>query len=75
MSEHINGDGKFQSDKYTWCQPDFVPLKVTDPMAQPLLWMYANKREEVDAAFTIDLKARLRAVGFRPEQYFDSEDI
>ena len=64
MGEHIDAEGRFQSDKYPWCQPDFVPLKVTDPMAQSLLWLYAELRESVDAGFAEDLRARLRAVGF-----------
>lgn len=33
QSEHIDADGEFQSDKYPWCAPGFVPLKLTDPMA------------------------------------------
>ena len=50
MGEHIL-DGEFQSDKYPWCEPGFVPLKLTDPMAQPVLWEYANVRRPVDAGF------------------------
>lgn len=65
MGDHIDSDGRFQSDKYPWCRPDFVPLKVTDPMAQPVLWAYAEARREVDAEFADDLQARLAAVGFR----------
>jgi len=57
--EHIDGEGRFQSDKYDWCQPDFVPLKVTDPMAQDLLRIYAERRRAVDAQFADDLLWRL----------------
>ncbi len=70
MGDHIDGDGRFQSDKYRWCAPDFVPLKVSDKAAQPLLWMYAKAREDIDLAFSEDLRARLRAVGFDPRQYW-----
>lgn len=70
MSEHIDAGGRFQSDKYPWCQPDFVPLKVTDKAAQPLLWMYAKAREDIDREFSCDLRARLRAVGFDPLHYW-----
>lgn len=69
MGDHIDAAGKFQSDKYPWCAPDFVPLKVTDVAAQPLLWQYANSREPIDAAFAEDLRARLRAVGFDPTRW------
>lgn len=74
-SEHLDGTGKFQSDKYPWCMPDFVPLKVTDADAWLPLWLYANRRASIDAAFAADLKARLRAAGFKPETIFDPKDI
>lgn len=57
--EHIDSCGRFQSDKYGWAQPDFVPLKVTDPMATDLLAEYAERRREVDEAFADDLLYRL----------------
>ncbi len=41
----------FKSDKYAWCPPGFVPLKVTDPMAADLLLRYAGRRAEVDLDF------------------------
>ena len=66
MGKHII-DGEFQSDKYDWSKRGFVPLKVTDPMAQPVLWEYAQWRRSVDAEFADDLEAALRAVGFVPE--------
>lgn len=62
MSHIING--KFQSDKYPMVPPDLVPLKVTDPMAQELLWRYALRRRSVDKEFSDDLIQRLREVGF-----------
>lgn len=65
--DHIDRDGCFQSDKYDWSAPDFVPLKVSDPTAQPLLWEYANSRRPVDAAFADDLQHRLREVGYNPD--------
>lgn len=65
MGAHII-DGEFQSDKYTWSKPGFVPLKITDPMAQPVLWEYAQKRRAVDPEFADDLEAVLRVAGFDP---------
>lgn len=64
MRDHINEDGKFQSDKYLWCSAGFVPLKLTDPMAQQVLWDYAEKRESVDKEFSEDLRNCLMAEGF-----------
>lgn len=63
-SEHINADGEFKSDKYPWCRPGFVPLKLTDRTAQPHLWRYAIIRGAVDKAFTDDLCACLRTSGY-----------
>jgi len=54
MGEHIV-DGQFQSDKYPWCKPGFVPLKITDPMAWPCLRQYAERRALVDPVFSADL--------------------
>lgn len=64
MGAHLI-DGQFQSDKYTWCLPGFVPLKLTDQMAQPLLWEYAQRRRMVDAEFADDLEAALLAAGYK----------
>ncbi len=68
MGSHLNADGKFQSDKYPTTPPDCVPLKVTDPTAQDLLWGYASRREPVDAEFSADLRSRLLAVGYKPPE-------
>ncbi len=66
QGEHINADGEFQSDKYPWCKPGFVPLKLSDPTAWPVLWHYADRREAVDAEFSADLRTCLRAKGYTP---------
>src|SRR5687767_5006367 len=63
VGDHIV-DGQFQSDKYPWCKPGFVPLKLTDPAAQPLLWRYAQLRRAVDAEFADDLESALRTAGY-----------
>ena len=67
MGEHLI-DGEFQSDKYPWCQRGFVPLKLTDPQAQPVLWLYANMREFVDQEFADDLREGLRLQGYEPSK-------
>ncbi len=63
---HINKEGLFQSDKYTWCKPNFVPLKIDDPMAQDLLWEYAQRRRKVDKEFASDLEFALQNAGYVP---------
>ena len=65
-TEHITDEGKFQSDKYPWCSPGFVPLKLTDPMAQKLLWEYSVTRSEADKQFADDLQWCLLEAGFEP---------
>src|SRR5665213_3118379 len=57
-------DGEFQSDKYDWCKPGFVPLKLTDPMAQPVLATYAAARRSIDVGFSDDLIEGLRLKGY-----------
>lgn len=66
MGAHIV-DGEFRSDKYEWSRPGFVPLKLTDPMAQKLLWAYAELRREIDAEFADDLQEALRLKGYNPD--------
>ncbi len=64
MGSHIV-NGQFQSDKYPTCPPGKVPISVKDPMAQALLWEYAQRRRVVDAEFADDLEAALQAAGFK----------
>jgi hypothetical protein len=66
MGDHINADGQFQSDKYPWCRPGFVPLKITDAGAWQPLWDYAEQRRAIDVGFADDLQAALRAAGYVP---------
>jgi hypothetical protein len=61
--EHLI-DGEFQSDKYPTCPRGKVPLSVKDPMAQPLLWLYAQWHRQKDAAFSDDLEMALIAAGY-----------
>ena len=41
-----------------------VPLSVKDTTAQDLLWEYAQRRRVVDAEFSDDLEAALKAAGY-----------
>ena len=64
MGAHLI-DGEFQSDKYPSCPRGKVPLSVKDTTAQDLLWEYAQRRRVVDAEFSDDLEAALRAAGYK----------
>lgn len=61
--EHLTAAGLFRSDKYPWSQDGFVPLKITDEMAWPMLRAYAAAREGKDAEFTRDLDEALDNAG------------
>lgn len=63
MGAHLI-DGEFQSDKYPWCRPDFMPLKFTDKSAWPFIWGYAEERRKIDPEFADDAQQRLRALGY-----------
>jgi len=45
MGHHIV-NGKFKSDKYTWCPEGFLPLKFTDPLAREAILYYAGKTKD-----------------------------
>lgn len=63
MGAHLIDD-MFQSDKYPTTPRGKVPLSTKDPMAQDLLWEYAQRHRAVDAEFSDDLEAALVAAGF-----------
>ncbi len=65
MGAHLI-DGVWRSDKYPTCPPGKVPLSVKDPMAQDLLFEYAQRRRSVDAEFSDDLEMALRLAGYNP---------
>ena len=67
MGEHII-DGEFQSDKYPTTPRGKVPLSTKDPLAQDLLWEYAQRRRTIDVEFSADLEAALLAKGFKPSE-------
>lgn len=68
MGHHLittaDGTVQFQSDKYPTCPPGKVPLSVEDTTAQDLLWVYAQRRREVDAEFSDDLESALGLAGY-----------
>ncbi|KKL63834.1 hypothetical protein LCGC14_2171150 [marine sediment metagenome] len=64
MGEHLI-NGEFQSDKYPETPRGLVPLKPSDPMAQDLLAIYAERRQSVDPEFSADLLEALRLKGHK----------
>lgn len=67
MGDHINQDGRFQSDKYPTCPAGKVPLSTRDRNAQDLLWDYAERRRPIDGEFSTDLETCLRNDGYNPD--------
>lgn len=74
MGAHLV-EGEFQSDKYPTCPRGKVPLSVRDRTAQDLLWVYAQRRREVDAEFSDDLETALRAAGYEPPDLREAEAL
>ena len=66
-------DGEFKSDKYPDCPRGLVPFKVTDRMAQDLLWEYASRRRSIDAEFANDLQRLLLAADYDPTSAYQRE--
>jgi hypothetical protein len=66
MGDHLTDEGEFKSDKYEWCPPGFVALKLTDKDAQPFLFGYAQVHRPRDRDFSDDLETALRTKGFVP---------
>ena len=42
MGHHLTKDGKFKSDKYSWCPEGFFVLKFTDRIARRVIYEYAT---------------------------------
>jgi hypothetical protein len=65
MGDHLI-HGQFKSDKYAWCPPGFLALKLTDRTAQPLIWEYAQQHRPIDSDLSDDLECALVNAGFEP---------
>lgn len=72
MGKHLI-DGEFQSDKYPETPKGLIPLKLTDPMAQDLLAIYAYRRADKDKEFSEDLLKALRLKKYNPEQVLNGK--
>jgi len=75
MGTHLI-DNEFQSDKYPTTPRGKVPLSVRDPMAQDLLFEYAQRRSSDDREFATDLKTALILAGFKDvagEHFLEAE--
>ena len=62
--EHYTINNEFLSDKFDWSEPGFLPLKISDEMAQDLSWEYAQRRRKVDPEFSRDLEDALIHEGY-----------
>lgn len=71
---HLIG-GYFQSDKYPTTPRGCVPLKCSDPVAQPLLWIYAQLHRVKDAQFSDDLELALKNQGYSANDAVDLRAI
>jgi hypothetical protein len=69
MGSHIV-NGQFKSDKYAWCEPGFLALKLTDRAAQPLIWEYAQTHRAIDSELSDDLETALRSAGYQRDRHF-----
>ena len=63
MGHHLTEDGQFKSDKYDWCPEGFFALKLTDPLAQPVIADYLIQ-EGVEPELAQDLRQALFKVGY-----------
>ena len=64
MSEHINEDGAFQSDKVPGCPAGYLPLSFTDELAQDLIDTYAERKRPIDPEFSHDVQTALATAGY-----------
>ncbi len=67
---HLTQRGVFRSDKYKWCPPGFLALKLTDVTAQPWIWGYAQLRGVIDQEFREDIHYALNKLGYRPSRMY-----
>lgn len=74
MGSHLI-ENEFQSDKYPTTPRGKVPLSTKDKSCQDLLWEYAQRRRSIDAEFSEDLEAALRAKGFVPGSPYSLNEI
>lgn len=58
-------EGTFQSLDYPGCPRGKVPVPVTSPRAQDLLWTYADRHTSVDPEFSTDLRHALIHAGYK----------
>ena len=65
MRSHIV-NGKWQSDRYPTAPADTVPMLLTDPRWQDLIWIYAERWRQEDPVFTEELQEHLVRHGFDP---------
>lgn len=54
MGHHLNGEGKFKSDKYSWCPPGYFVLSFRDSLARRAMREYARLTTDRELANDIN---------------------
>jgi len=65
------GPNVFLSDKYPWCEPDFFPMKFSDPLARRLIRAYADFVRTKDPELATDLGIACAVAGGRDVRHED----
>lgn len=69
---HFDRHGNWQSDRFPTVPRRLAPLSIDDPLAQDLLWKYADRHAAAnkhgDSQFAEDLKRALRQAGYDGER-------
>ena len=65
MGHHIDGDGRFQSDRHPELPPDHITLDFSDPRAQLALSVLALDYRGYDRELSEDIEERLSTVDVR----------
>lgn len=63
MGQHIDSEGRFQSDKYPELGPDKIVVSFRHPEARTALYVLAVGYESTDAELSADILARLASIG------------
>lgn len=58
MGHHLTKEGKFKSDKYSWCPEGYFALKFTDPDARQAILFYAVLTKDNELADDLIKAAR-----------------
>ena len=63
MSQHIDAQGRFQSDRHPDLAPDKIVVSFKDPRARRALWALALDYMEIGDGLGDDIQERLLSLG------------